>query len=95
VTVSFLNRKEVLFMVQSTDSPAGTSFRWKQLYGSAITKLDPAELTHRIAEARGAILDRAEEILTCPACDEHRALNDALRRLRLLEEAAESGKIAA
>ena len=81
-------------MVQSTNSLAYTSFGWKQLYGSAITKLDPAELKQRIAEARSAMLDRAEEILTCPACDEHRALNDALRRLRLLEEAAESGKTA-
>jgi hypothetical protein len=82
-------------MIQSTNSTAGTSFRWKQLYGSAIMKLDATQLTQRIAEARGAILDRAEEILTRPSCDEHRAINDALRTLRLLEEAAAAGENAA
>jgi hypothetical protein len=31
-------------------------------------------LPGRILDARHAILDRAEEILTRPSCDEHRAL---------------------
>ena len=40
------------------------------------------------ADARNAIRDRAEEILEQPSCDEGRALNHALRTLKLLEEAA-------
>ena len=35
----------------------------------------------RIAEARRAILDRAEETLTYPSSDENRALNNALHAL--------------
>jgi hypothetical protein len=42
--------------------------------------------TERIAEARHAILDRAEEILTNPSTDERAALNHALRTLQLLDE---------
>ncbi len=59
---------------------------WRQLYECAILELDPSKLPGRITEARHAILDRAEEILTCRSCDEHHALNAALRALRLLEE---------
>jgi hypothetical protein len=61
---------------------------WKQLYESAILEIDNARLPKRIAEARCAILDRAEEILTAPTSDERNALNDALRTLRLLDEVA-------
>jgi hypothetical protein len=60
--------------------------KWKELYEGAILELDKTKLPGRIVEARHAILDRAEEILTRPSCDEHRALNVALRALRLLEE---------
>lgn len=77
--------------------PRGVSFRktlpgsvslaskWMQLYECAILELDNTKLPGRIVEARHAILDRAEEILTGPSCDEHHALNAALRALRLLE----------
>ena len=60
--------------------------KWRQLYECAILELDPNKLLGRITEARHAILDRAEEILTRPSCDEHHALIAALRALRLLEE---------
>ena len=60
--------------------------KWRQLYECAILELDHSKLPGRITEARHAILDRAEEILTHRSCDEHHALNAALRALRLLEE---------
>jgi hypothetical protein len=59
---------------------------WKQLYESAILELDKKKLPSRIAEARRAIHDRAEEILTSASLAEHRALNQALSSLRILEE---------
>ncbi len=59
---------------------------WRQLYECAILELDNGRLPERISVARRAILDRAEEVLTHPADQEHRALNDALRALRILEE---------
>jgi len=59
---------------------------WKQLYESAILELDKNKLPGRIAEARRAIHDRAEEILTFASLAEHRALNHALSSLRILEE---------
>ncbi|MGA8620989.1 MAG: hypothetical protein WB660_20990 [Candidatus Sulfotelmatobacter sp.] len=39
---------------------------WKQLYQYAILKPDFTKLLQRIAEARHAILDRAEEMMTNP-----------------------------
>jgi hypothetical protein len=64
----------------------GTSFgsSWKQLYERAILELDSNELPGRIADARHAIFDRAEEILTEPAGGENHELHDALRDLRRL-----------
>jgi hypothetical protein len=41
--------------------PAGT---WEQLYECAIVELDHAQLPGKILDARHAILDRAEDILT-------------------------------
>jgi hypothetical protein len=64
------------------------SARWKQLYEGAILEVDDTRLPNRIAEARSAILDRAEEILTDPPSDERHALNNALRTLRLLDDVA-------
>jgi hypothetical protein len=69
---------------------------WKQLYETAILEIDNSKLPKRIAEARRAILDRAEEIQTNPPSDERHALNNALRTLRLLDEvAAREGSSAA
>ena len=61
---------------------------WKDFYRNAILEADDGKLIERIAEARIAILDRAEEILTQPCSDEHHAMNNALRTLRILEEVA-------
>lgn len=61
---------------------------WRQLYESAVLELDLRRLPESITLARRAILDRAEDIMTKPTSDEHRALNDALRTLRLLEQVA-------
>jgi hypothetical protein len=63
--------------------PAGT---WEQLYECAIVELDHAQLPGKILDARHAILDRVEDILTHPSCDEHRALNTAFRTLRSLRK---------
>ncbi len=59
---------------------------WKQLYECAILELDKNKMSGRIAEARRAIHDRAEEIMTSASVAEHRALNNALSSLRILEE---------
>jgi hypothetical protein len=42
----------------------------------------------RIAQARTAILDRAEDILTNSPSQERRAINEALQALRVLEAVA-------
>jgi hypothetical protein len=60
----------------------------RQVYERAILELDGKRLPGRIAAARHAIFDRAEEILTKPSGGENHELHDALRALRLLEEAA-------
>jgi len=64
------------------------SGRWKEYYESAILEPDYGRLAQRIADARSAILDRAEEILTHPSGEERRLLNSALRTLSVLEESA-------
>jgi hypothetical protein len=46
---------------------------------------DNEKLSERIADARRAILDRADEVLLHPSSDEWRPLNHALRTLHLLE----------
>ena len=40
---------------------------WKRLYQFAILELDPHKLPRRVSEARHAVLDRAEEIMTTKA----------------------------
>jgi hypothetical protein len=67
-----------------------TSFAssWKQFYERAILELDSNQVPRRIADARHAIFDRAEEILTKPSGGENHELHHALRSLRLLEEVA-------
>jgi hypothetical protein len=66
--------------------PTSLGAGWQRLYESAVLELDERRLPERVAVARRAILDRAEEILTTVRTDEHRALSDALRFLLLLEE---------
>jgi|GEM_PF-3019387 hypothetical protein len=61
---------------------------WKRLYQSAILEHDSSRVPQRIAEARHAILVRAEEIKTDRNEGESSDLVYALRMLRLLEEVA-------
>ena len=68
---------------------------WKEFYWVAMLEADNAKLSQRISEARHAILDRAEEIMTASGSDERGHLNDALRALRVLEAAVGREKPAA
>lgn len=61
---------------------------WQQLYERAVFERDHRRLVGRIAEARNAIYDRAEEVLTDSSTIERSVLNGALRTLRLLEDMA-------
>jgi hypothetical protein len=63
---------------------------WKRLYQCAILEPNCTKLPQRITKARHAILDRAEEIerMKQPRNEESYLLNDALRRLQLLEDVA-------
>ncbi len=55
---------------------------WRQLYEIAVLENDPSRIGGRIVDARHAILDRVEELLTCSPSAEHRDLNDAFLHLR-------------
>jgi len=68
---------------------------WQEIYRAALLELDNGKMVQRISEARHAILDRAEEILTSSPSDERGALNDALQALRVLEQASAREKPAA
>jgi len=59
---------------------------WKQLYQVALMECDCTKIPKRLEDARHAILDRVEDLLTCPATEEQRALQDAYRYLRSLEQ---------
>jgi hypothetical protein len=61
---------------------------WRTLYQSAMLESDRTKRLERILEARHAVLDRAEELLTGAPSDERSVLNDALRALRVLEQVA-------
>lgn len=74
--------------MRSSEFPASRNDRWKAIYEGALSDSDYCVRLDRIADARNAILDRVEEILQRPSSDEGRALNHALRTLKLLEEAA-------
>jgi hypothetical protein len=65
-----------------------SSATWEQLYQWATVEIDHARVQGRITDARQPILDRAEAILTLPPGNEQRALSNALKTLRLLEELA-------
>ena len=75
-------------MFPTVPVPSGVPSRsiWERLYQRAILELDYAKVPERIAEARHAMHDRAEEILTESSSNERGALNKALRNLSLLEE---------
>jgi hypothetical protein len=52
-------------------------------------------LLERIAEARHVIVNRAKEILTCGPENEQRALDTAVKTLRVLEEVAARERLVA
>jgi hypothetical protein len=60
---------------------------WKDLYPLAVIEFDPAKLSHRIADARNAILDRIQDTISRATpyqkCQE---LTDALNGLRVLRQ---------
>jgi hypothetical protein len=72
----------------SSHIPLQRTDGWQSAYEGAISDSEYSVRLDRIADARNAILDRAEEIMTSPSSEESRALSHALRTLRLLEEAA-------
>jgi len=78
-----------------SSASAASSSKWQEFYQAALLELDNGKMVQRISEARHAILDRAEEILTSSPSDERGALNDALQALRVLEQVAAREKPAA
>lgn len=62
------------------------SNEWVQLYEVALSENDPTKVRERITEARHAILDRMEDLLTSPYTAEHHALSNAFRLLCTLQE---------
>ena len=81
--------------MKSPDFPPRRTDRWQSIYEGTVSDSEYSVNLDRIAHARNASLDRAEEILTHPSSDERRALTHALRTLRLLEETAVRGNKAA
>jgi len=60
---------------------------WKELYQLAVIELDPAKLSHRVSDARNAILDRIQETISVAAhYQERQELADALNGLRVLRQ---------
>jgi len=64
---------------------------WKQLYEVALLECDYTKIPKRLEGARHAILDRVEDLLTCPPTEEHRALQDAYLCLRSLQQTFSEG----
>ena len=59
---------------------------WKELYQLAVIELDTAKLSHRVSDARNAILDRIQETISVAAhYHERQELADALNGLRVLQ----------
>jgi len=79
-------------MLQSRSFPSTSTNQWYQLYQSAMLELDDSKLPLRIAEARRAIYDRAEKVLTTSTEGERRELRDAIHALNVLERVATKQK---
>ena len=62
---------------------------WRQLCQAAFFELDPVKLLERIADARSAVLDQMEDVLSKPINNEQSALRTALETLSTLREFAE------
>ena len=82
-------------IARSVSGGAGRNGQWHELYQAAMLELDNDKMSKRIFDARHAILDRAEEIITGSPSDERGALNNALQALRVLEQVAAKEKPAA
>ena len=63
--------------------------QWRQLCQIAYFELEPVTLLQRVAEARSAVLDRIEDILSRPITCEQDELRNALKTLNILQELAE------
>ncbi len=66
-------------------SSSSSAADWKELYQSALLEFDIGILPERVDHARQAILERSAEIIAESAEEEHRALDDALRALHVLD----------
>ena len=73
--------------MNSHDFPPSRSAEWQSIYEQAVSDSEYSVNFDRIADARNAIFDRAEELLNRGSSEEQSAMNRALRTLRLLEEA--------
>ena len=72
--------------MKSHDFPPSRSTEWQSLYERVVSDSEYSMNFDRIADARNAIFDRAEELLDRGSSEEQSAMNRALRTLRLLEE---------
>jgi len=81
--------------VSPSNTISPSSETWEEYYESAVAESESSRMYDRIDEARTAIFDRAEEILTRSSNDERISMNNALRTLRLLEESAHRRRNAA
>jgi hypothetical protein len=61
---------------------------WQDLYRAALVELDPVELGKKIDLANAAIYQRLSELARngVRSSDEQRAMGDALRNLRMIQE---------
>jgi hypothetical protein len=82
-------------LAANQSSGAAPGATWRVLYQTAMLELDDSKMPQRIFEARHAIFDRAEDLLTASPSDERGALNDALQALRILEKVAVNERHAA
>ena len=75
-------------------TPPLSRLQWQVLYERAILELDYTKVQERIEEARHAMNDRAEEILTDSSSSERQSLRSAFRTLDVLREVTEREKCA-
>jgi hypothetical protein len=72
-----------------SNTGSGASEYWRVLYQAAVLEIDPNKLPQRIAEAKGAIMDRIEDFIHSGDGSESQALTNALNVLRDLQKMAD------
>jgi len=72
-----------------TDIIRDDATQWRQLCQIAYFELEPVTLLQRVVEARSAVLDRIEDIVSRPITFEQDELRSALKTLSVLQELAE------